>query len=283
MHLGILMSTDMLVGVLAEPGRRGPRIVHSAAASIPAGADAAAVAAATRRLRSLLGARDRWAWACLDDREAPLRSVEMPRMRPREIARTISLDLERYLPFRHEQAYVDFAVVGAGGDPDRQRVAVAGTPRGWVDTLVAGTKAAGLELRRLEVEAICLERSLRAAGLQGRAYGVVGLEPEQARLVLFRDRQPVLTRRMPVDPHLPQEVVRSVQFFLVQDRDAGFEALHVVAERPGSLIDELGAELSSRIEGEIPVHALTLPFASTPVGLREAAALGCLLGKRGLR
>lgn len=279
MRLGILLSTDLFVGVLARVDRSGLHIVRHASVPVPAGGDAAAVATAVRELGARLATHPRWAWACLDDREAPLRSVEMPRMPRREVARTLSLDLERYLPFRSEQAYLDFAVVGIGAGPDRQRIAVAGTLRNWVDTIVAGAQAAGLRLRRLEVEAVCLQRSLRAGGVGARAFGVLGVEQEQARLVLFRDGQPILTRRLPVNADLLQEVVRSVQFFLAQDRHTGLEALHVVGGQARALVVDLTAQVRSRVDEGILVQELHVPFASSDVGLRETAALGCVVGK----
>lgn len=273
---GLRISHEEIIGVRLEWRRRGPRL--SARASLPLAAQAGIeeMTEAFRSLRRELRA-PRQAYACLDDRDAVLRIVEAPSMSARELRRALDLDLERFVPLRREQVYMDFAPLGPAQDPGRQQVAVAGGQRHWIDLVYAAARRARFVLRDIEVEAICLGRALQFLTAGSSTFGLLSEERGLAKLTLFLAGMPVVARSLGQDltpMEVAEEAMRSMQFFSLQNRSAALEGLFVLSARELAVTEELEAVLASRMDRPVPVRRLDVEMRGHAPSPGELAAIG---------
>lgn len=273
---GLRIGHEEITGVRLEWRRRGPRLLTHASVPLAPGAGIEELTEAFRSLRRELRA-PRYAYACLDDRDAVLRIVEAPSMSAREMRRALDLDLERFVPLRREQVYMDFAQLGPAQEPGRQQVAVAGCQRGWIDLVYAAARRARFVLRDIEVEALCLGRALQFLAAGASTFGLLSEERGLAKLTLFREGMPIVARSLGQDltpTEVAQEAVRSVQFFGVQNRSAALEGLFVLSSREQLLIDELEAVLAARMDRPVQCRRLDVEVRGHAPSPGEIAAIG---------
>ena len=93
------------------------------------------VSAAGKRFRILL---------CLPPEQVLRRSVPLPLAAEENLRQVLAFELDRYTPFKPEQVYFDYRVLGRDADQKRLSIELAAVPRSTVEQGVARATALGL-------------------------------------------------------------------------------------------------------------------------------------------
>ena len=102
-----------------------------------------------------------------------LRSVVMPKMSPQELRNAFSFEAEKYIPFKPEDAFLDFAILGNRTD-GRMEVLLAAAKKELVNNHLELLKKAGLSPDAVDLEMVALANAWEVSH-PGEASGAVAL------------------------------------------------------------------------------------------------------------
>lgn len=132
-------------------------------------ADAAALTEAVARLRDEVGVKKATVRLGVSSPRVVVRRIEMPVMTRDEVAGALDFQAADFIPFRLDEAVLDFAILGPveRGDPGgtdaaaTMDVLVAAVPESVVVPIVAAVEAGGLQVGAVDLVPLALVRAIR--------------------------------------------------------------------------------------------------------------------------
>ncbi len=139
---------------------------------------------------------------------ALLRVLELPTTDPAELPDMVRLQLDRFSPFPTEHLVAAYEVIATAAG--RTRVLVAAVQQAALDQEAAVLRAAGLDLRRVDLDVLGWWRNLAASG-EAERVGVrihLRMEGGSATVLATHDGVPVLLRSLGagLGPDTPEEL-----------------------------------------------------------------------------
>ncbi len=95
------------------------------------------------------------------------KTLTIPRMKPREIAKVVPSEAAEFFPVPIHELLLDWTVLGSPKATQEINVYVVGTPTVIVDSLLAALKSAGMEVVLLETKSLATLRALLGANDKG--------------------------------------------------------------------------------------------------------------------
>lgn len=86
------------------------------------------------------------------------KTMDLPKLPERELAQAVPFELANVFPVTPDEAYFDWAILGAAKDPAKLEALVVAAPKALVDAMVELVAAAGLTLVALETKPVALTR-----------------------------------------------------------------------------------------------------------------------------
>lgn len=169
--LGLDVGSSTVKGV--KVARREGRfsLLQKETVDLPSASDSQAAQAALRVLIQKLDPREATVVTAVGGAGAVLRSVSMPKMSPQELRTALHFEAEKYIPFKPNEAFLDFVVLGEqpGG---RMEVLLAAVRRERVQQHLELLKGAGLVPDVLDLEMAALANAWEVAQPNGSAKTV---------------------------------------------------------------------------------------------------------------
>ena len=129
-----------------------------------------------------------------------VRTLNMPRMEPEDLAGAIGYEARDHIPMPLEEAVLDHAVLGPDlQSPEEDRVLVVAAQRKMIGRFAAAARAGGLRPVGIDVKALSLTRSTLPEDFFADEDAVLLLDvgTELTSLTITQGREPVLTRLLP--------------------------------------------------------------------------------------
>ncbi len=136
---GLDIGSYSIKGVLVKRSSDGTKVLRVAETPIPSQPQPTDYTQGIQQIIKSLGAQDAKAVAAVGGSGAVLRSVVLPKMAPQELKASLAFEAEKYIPFKMDQAFIDFSVVG-----DR--------PNGRIEILLAAARKEVVEQRMAQLE-----------------------------------------------------------------------------------------------------------------------------------
>lgn len=146
------------------------------------------VQAISRTLKQIRGKKihTKYVVAALPEEKAFVQVVQIPRMKPEEVAQAIRFQAENYIPYPLDTVYIDFAVITPlHNHVDHLDVLVASLPRAVVDAYVSALEKAGLVPVALEIDAVALTRAVVEKGVSPVPLLVVDIGNARTKVSIF--------------------------------------------------------------------------------------------------
>ena len=197
---------------------RDPAVPESRLLPAPAADAEAAPEVVGAALRPLLAGVRGEVTMTLPADQALLRVVELPTGDASELPGMVELQIDRFSPFPVEHLVVAYEILESA--EDRTRLMIAAVQRDHVDREAAILAAAGLDVRRVDLDVLGWWHHLRASdaasssGLQLHLY----LAANAVTVLALQDGRPVLVRALGrgVGTDTPQEIQDEISLTLTQ-------------------------------------------------------------------
>ena len=128
-----------------------------------------------------------------------MRVIEMPVMKPEELALALPIEAQRYVPFRIEEVIVDGTILGPG-EANKMRVVLVACKRDLVERRVGWARQAGVEPVAVDVDALAVANAL-GAGMAGDSpaatQAVMNVGAQWTNLAVVKGGVPYLIRDIP--------------------------------------------------------------------------------------
>ena len=123
--------------------------------------------------------------------------VEVDKQDPKDLAKTIKYQLDRYIPMAVDEAKADFALLGVSpNDPAKMEVLVSSTAIEYAEKTLELIEGMGLNVVAMEPEPLAMARALMPAGAVD-ARMIVDLGERSTDLVVTFQGAPRLVRSIP--------------------------------------------------------------------------------------
>ena len=123
--------------------------------------------------------------------------VEVPNKDPKEIAKTLKYQLDKYIPMAVDEAKADYVVLGVSpNDATNAEVLVSSTSIAYAEDQLETIEALGLNVIAQEPEPLAMARALTPAGLTD-ARLIIDLGEKSTDLVVVYQNAPRLVRSIP--------------------------------------------------------------------------------------
>jgi type IV pilus assembly protein PilM len=141
------------VKLIAEAGKL--RLVQLECLSLTPNADPAQRTQVIHQVFQKLDHRDAWVTTAVGGLWTVLRSVLLPKMTPQEVRASLAFEAEKYIPFKMDETFLDFAILGdrPGG---KMEVFLAAAHKELVNAHLAMLKSAGVTVHAVDLEALAL-------------------------------------------------------------------------------------------------------------------------------
>ncbi|MBI3615494.1 MAG: type IV pilus assembly protein PilM [Candidatus Omnitrophica bacterium] len=154
--IGLDIGSTSVKGVLLKSAPQGPPLVRFATAPILPGAELPQRAQAVQQVvESLRDGRQVRVVTAVAGPSAVLRSVLLPKMSPQELKGALAFEAEKYIPFKLEEATLDFSIVGDRPE-GRMEVLLAAARQELIQSHLALLEAAGVTPYAVDLEALAL-------------------------------------------------------------------------------------------------------------------------------
>lgn len=193
---------------------REPVITALGIAPTPEGAvdhtgvyNADAVGAALKAALSSAGAASSAAVISIAGQSSVLvRTLEVPKMNPQELAEHMQWEINRNIPFQESTVVSDFKPLG-DDDPNSPNmdVVMAIAPQSAIDTMIACIKKAGRQMAAIDVEPLSLARSIESSygdSLGDKTICVVEIGHTSTSINIYRGKKLVMPRQVPLGGEL---------------------------------------------------------------------------------
>ena len=147
-------------GVLLERSPEGVRFLRMAVSALPQDLQPPERAQAIRSVvQSLRDDHEVRIVTAVSGSNAVLRSVLFPRMSPQELKAALAFEAEKYIPFKLDETYLDFFIVG-NRPAGRMEVLLAAARNDLVDSHVEMLQSAGITPSAVDLEPLALSNAL---------------------------------------------------------------------------------------------------------------------------
>jgi type IV pilus assembly protein PilM len=223
--IGLDVGTSAVRAAEVRLGRTKPVLVRFGQVALPVGAveggevvDAAAVAAAIKRLWREAGFKGRVVTASVGGPRVVARFTDLPALSDDDLRSSLSFQVGDLIPIPLEEAVLDHQILGPAEALDgveRVRVLVVAAHRDLVRSLLTAVEGAGLSVDRLDVAPLALVRALAGDSFDDLADGATGPRAEAivdvgagVTNVVVHDRGiPSFIRALPTGGHELTEAV----------------------------------------------------------------------------
>lgn len=145
------------------------------------------------------GISDLFVNLALPEQSSFLRLVQLPQMKPEEVAEAIKWEIEANIPFSIDSVYSDWRILDAPfGKNDHLDILVAAVPKETAESYIRAVKNAGFFPKSLEIDSFSLCRSLIPGLKSDVSILIVELSPNQATLVVFSGSAPLFSSSVPL-------------------------------------------------------------------------------------
>ncbi len=161
--IGLDVGSALVKGVLVSHTPEGVKLLQIATAAVSSESDPAKrVEAIQTVVRSLQSEHEARIVTAVGGSNAVLRVVLLPKMSPQELKAALSFESEKYIPFKLEEVYLDFAIVGdrPGG---RMEVLLAAARQDLVDAHLELLRSASVTPHAVDLEALALANAWEIA------------------------------------------------------------------------------------------------------------------------
>jgi len=122
-----------------------------------------------RKLMEKLGAPETPVVAAVGGAGTVLRRISLPKMSPQQLRSALSFEAEKYIPFKLEEVFLDFAVLGAGDPPSGQmEILLAAARREVVNDLVGLLSPCGVTPLAVDLEMVALANAWAESPAEGK-------------------------------------------------------------------------------------------------------------------
>jgi len=195
-----LGASSLKVVALGPPKASGARpLLAQRAVAVPDAADDERLIMLLKDTMSMLQLPVNTVTLSISGQWVIMRIVEMPMLKPEELARALPFEAQRHVPFNIQDVVLDGAILGPAEGGKIWVLIVAGK-REMLDRRIAVAKRAGLEPEAVDVDAVALANAFLsqlngqpAAGTQA----LLNLGAQWTNLVILKDRIPYLVRDVP--------------------------------------------------------------------------------------
>ncbi|MBI2885280.1 MAG: type IV pilus assembly protein PilM [Candidatus Omnitrophica bacterium] len=128
-----------------------------------------------------------------------MRVIEMPVMKPDELALALPIEAQRYVPFRIEEVIVDGTILGPA-DGNKIWVVLVACKRDLVERRVGWVRQAGLEPVVVDVDALAVANAVCAGADNGSSTAtraVINVGTQWTNLAVIKSGNPYLIRDIP--------------------------------------------------------------------------------------
>lgn len=197
--IGLDVGSTSVKGVMLTRDPNGLKLPRRAVASIPPGNDPAPRVQAIRQVLQELGNREVRVVTAVGGQGVVLRSILLPKMTAEELRTAISFEAEKYIPFKPEEAYLDFSVVGNNAE-SRMEVLLAAARKELVNAHQELLLSAEVTPHVVDLEALALANAWEInhpVEEQGEIL-LIHLGARGTVLDFFRDSRLQFTRDIPI-------------------------------------------------------------------------------------
>lgn len=172
--VGLDLGSSLLKGVKLSRKEGRYRLVRTEVGVVPLGSKPAVHLAALQALLGRLDVREARIVTAVAGSGVVLRSVMMPKMSPQELRGAFTYEAEKYIPFKPEEAFLDFSVLGQreGG---RMEVLLAAARRDLVMEHLEPLHGLGVFPSVVDLETVALANAWEIGSRSGEAKGVPGM------------------------------------------------------------------------------------------------------------
>ena len=128
-----------------------------------------------------------------------MRIVELPTMKPGEMAQALPFEAQRYLPFNIQDVVLDGAVIGPAS-ANKSWVLIVACKKELLDRRMDWVRRAGFEVALVDVDALAIANGFLAGGNGQRPQGtraILNVGGQMTNLVIFQGTIPYLVRDIP--------------------------------------------------------------------------------------
>jgi len=177
-----------------------------------------------------------------------VRYIILPYMQEKDLAKSFDFELERYIPFKRQDAVVDYRILARLSNNQMVVLLVAAEER-FIQERIELVKGAGLEPQIVNVDAFALMSAFRAATADSkRVTGILDVGYHLSKLVVFESDIPYFSRDIEIGEREILQVVSErlgIDFNLAKElsyqdkEDKHKQIAEAVATTLGSLLSEL--------------------------------------------
>lgn len=109
--------------------------------------------------------------------------IELPKMKEKEVGKTIPYEASEFLPISLEETYLDWQILAKGANSEKIDVLVVAAPKSLVDDYIDLVKLAGLQLVALETKPIAASRALVKDEKEGLAILDIGAQATSVAII----------------------------------------------------------------------------------------------------
>ncbi len=215
------MAVDVGSGVVkvveVDAAGETPRVVRMGVSPLLPGAivdgevmDHQLVVNTVRALYQGLDLKDKRVSTSVSGRDVIVKKISMDRMKEQEAREVIRWEAEQHVPFDMENVNLDFQILDPAGDGLEMSVLLVAAKKDLVDARTALLQDAGLEPVRIDVDAFAVQRAFEAnyTPEPGAVYALVNVGHEVTNVNLVQERDPILTRDLPVGSNRYHEALQ---------------------------------------------------------------------------
>lgn len=135
-----------------------------------------------------------------------VRVIDVPQMKPTELAETMKWEVERHVPFAASEVIMDYQPIERPegyAEGENMDVLLAVAQQDMIDRHVEMLMAAGLKPRAIDVEPLAAARALleleqNGAHSPGHTIAIVNIGANNTDIGIFRDKLPAFPRTLPL-------------------------------------------------------------------------------------
>ena len=126
-----------------------------------------------------------------------MRIVELPTMKPGEMAQALPFEAQRYLPFNIQDVVIDGAVLGPAS-ANRSWVLIVACKKDLLERRMDWVRRAGYEVALIDVDALAVANAFLADGAKAQGTrAILNIGGQMTNLVIFQGVIPYLVRDIP--------------------------------------------------------------------------------------
>lgn len=130
----------------------------------------------------------------LGGRSTFVRGITMPPMSNAELAEAVMWDSSQYVPYENDTYYIDFDKYGDLDKEGQQPVVLVAAPKEVIDILVAAGEALQLNVLKIDIDVLAVDRALGPAYTD---FVLLNIVRNYSMMTIFQKGAPVAQRSIP--------------------------------------------------------------------------------------